>query len=220
MNQETTVVEEIRKKMREYDADTVCSLVYEALRKQIDPFEIIESLTDEIREMGDSLSRGALFLFDLVAAADVMNSAMKVLSPFIEGERASKFLGRFLIDTVEGDIHDIGKNIVVSFLMVSGFEVIDICRDQPVEEFVRKTKEFKPDIIGASALPSTTMIQQKKLIEALKKEGLRNKVKVMIGGAPTSQEWAEKIGANAYARNAVEAAKIATNLMTEKEGGR
>ena len=88
-----------------------------------------------------------------------------------------------------------------------------IGRDQPVEEFIRKTKELKPDIIGASALLSTTMIQQKKLVEALEKEGLRNRVKVMIGGAPVSREWAEKIGADAYARNAAEAAQTATRLM-------
>ncbi len=220
MNHETTVVEEIRKKMREYDTDTVCSLIREALRKQTDPSEIIEGLADEMREIGNRFNRGILFLFDLVAAADVMKSAMNALLPFMDDERVPKSLGRFLIGTVEGDIHDIGKNIVGSFLTASGFEVIDIGRDQAVEEFIRKTKEFKPDIIGASALLITTRIQQKKLIEALKKEGLRNRVKVMIGGAPTSREWAEKIGADAYARNAEKAAQIATKLMAAKEGGR
>lgn len=220
MNQETTVVEEIRKKMREYDTDTVCSLAREALRKQTDPSEIIEGLSDEMREIGNRFNKGTLFLFDLVAATDVMKSAMKILLPFMEDERVPKSLGRFLIGTVEGDIHDIGKNIVVSILTASGFEVIDIGRDQAVEEFIRKAKEFKPDIIGASAMLITTRIQQKKLIEALKKEGLRNRVKVMIGGAPISREWAEKIGADAYARNAAKAAQIATKLMAAKEGGR
>jgi len=220
MNQETTVVEEIRKKMREYDTDTVCSLVREALCKQTDPSEIIEGLANEMREIGDRFNRGILFLFDLVAAADVMKFAMNVLLPFMENERTPQSLGRVLIGTVEGDIHDIGKNIVVSFLTVSGFEVIDIGRDQAVEEFIRKAKELKPDIIGASAMLITTRIQQKKLIEALKKEELRNRVKVMIGGAPTSREWAEKIGADAYARNAAKAAQIATKLIATKEDGR
>lgn len=219
MNQETTMVEKIRKKMREYDTETVCNLIKQALRKQFDPIEILEGLANEIREIGEGFNRGTLFLFDLVAAADTMNSAMKVILPFIEGEKAAKSVGRFLIGTVEGDIHDIGKNIVASFLMASGFEVIDIGRDQPVKEFIRKARKFKPDIVGASALLSTTMVQQKELIKALKKEGLRNKIKVMIGGAPTSREWAEKIGADAYARNAVDAARIAAKLMEVKEGG-
>jgi 5-methyltetrahydrofolate--homocysteine methyltransferase len=143
-----------------------------------------------------------------------MKQALKVLEPAIlKSTREKKTLGKVLIGTVEGDIHDIGKNIVGTLLMVAGFEVIDIGVDVPTEKFVEKIKEAKPEIVGMSALMTTTMAKMADVIEALKREGLREKVKVIIGGAPTSKKWAEEIGADAHGGDAIEAVEIAKKLV-------
>jgi len=141
---------------------------------------------------------------ELILAADAMKAGTAVCEAALP-KGTIKEKKKVVIGTVEGDIHDIGKSIVASFLAANGFEVHDIGRDAPAEKFVETAREAKADVVGASALLTTTMEQQKKIVEALKEAGLRDKVKIIVGGAPTSQEWAEQIGADAYAENAAEA---------------
>ena len=140
-------------------------------------------------------------------AGEVMKEGMKVLEPYLRGSEIRK-IGKVVIGTVRGDLHDIGKNIVATLLSAAGFEVIDLGVDVPPEKFVEAVKEHNPDIIGMSALLTTTMIEMENVIKALKEAGLRNRVKIIIGGAPITREFAEKIGADAAARDAVEGVNI------------
>ena len=122
-------------------------------------------------------------------------------------------MGKVIIGTIEGDIHDIGKSLVSAMLTVAGFEVVDLGSDVPVEVFIEKTREVKPQVIGMSALMTTTMLRMQKVIEVLEKEGLRKNVKVIVGGAPTSKEWADKIGADGHGGDAMEAVEVMKNLV-------
>jgi len=167
------------------------------LEKGIDPLQVItEGLTKGVREVGRRFGEGDAYLVDLVMAAKAMNAGMAVLVPKMkEMKKARETLGKVIIGTVKGDIHSIGKDIVASLLEVEGFQVTNLGVDVPVETFVEKTREEKPDIVGLSALVTSTMPVQKEIVDSLKKEGLRNKVKVIIGGAPTTELWAKQIGA-------------------------
>lgn len=198
-----------------YDPEAAVKAAEEALQKGVDPVEAVEEgLAKGVRIVGERFGAGEAFLTELVIAAEAMKQALKVLEPAIlKSAREKKTLGKVLIGTVEGDIHDIGKNIVSTLLMVAGFEVIDIGVDVPAQKFVEKVKEAKPEIVGLSALMTTTMAKMADVIEALKREGLREKVKVIIGGAPTSKKWAEKIGADGYGGDAMEAVEIAKKLV-------
>ncbi|MEM2440538.1 MAG: corrinoid protein [Candidatus Bathyarchaeia archaeon] len=198
-----------------YDPETAVNAAKEALQKGIDPIEAIEEgLAKGVRIVGERFGAGEAFLAELVIAAEAMKQALKVLEPAIlKSAKEKKTLGKVLIGTVEGDIHDIGKNIVSTLLMVAGFEVIDIGVDVSAEKFIEKVKEVKPDIVGMSALMTTTMVKMVDVIEALKREGLREKVKIIIGGAPTSKKWADEIGADGHGADAMEAVKIAKKLV-------
>jgi len=148
-------------------------------------------------------------------AASAMKAAVELLEPHISVEMKEKAsAGKIIIGTVEGDIHDIGKTIVSTLLAANGFEVIDLGTEVPASKFIEKIKELKPDIVGLSALLTTTMPKMQEVIEALEKEDLRDSVKVMIGGAPVTQEFADKIGADGYAKDAEEAIKWAKELAS------
>jgi len=121
--------------------------------------------------------------------------------------------GRIVIGTVEGDIHSLGKNLVITMLRIAGFEVIDLGVDVPCEKFIQAIKEYKPDVLGMSALMTTTMINQRKVIEELKRRGLRGEVKIIVGGAPVTEDWAREIDADAYARDAFEAVRKISELI-------
>lgn len=215
MNNEQIILNRLRDAILNYDADAAVEAAKEALNKGIDPIKAIEEgLVRGLRIVGERFSVGEAFLAELIAAAEAMKQAMGVLEPAIlKSSRERRILGKVIIGTVEGDIHDIGKNIVSTMLMVSGFEVIDLGVNVPTQKFIEKVRELKPDILGMSALMTTTMTKMAEVIEALKKEGLRDKVKVIVGGAPTSREWAEEIGADGYGANALEAVEIAKRLL-------
>ncbi|MBA7687552.1 Methionine synthase [subsurface metagenome] len=170
----------------------------------IAPATIInEGFVPGITKVGDLFDRGQIFLPELMLAAEAMKAGSAIcIAALPAAEVQAK--KKVVIGTVEGDVHDIGKSIVVSFLLANGFEVYDIGRDVAIEKFVEKTREVGADVVGASALLTTTMQNQRTVIEELKKAGLRDKVKVIIGGAPVSQPWADRIGADAYAENAVD----------------
>lgn len=213
------LVNELREAILSYDTDTLISAVRKNLEKGVNALDIVNALTVVLREVGDKFQAGDLFLAELVAIAENVKTAIsETLEPELKkigGERKS--LGKVVIGTVHGDIHDIGKNIVASMLFAAGFEVHDLGKDVPVEEFIKKVKEVNANIIAMSALLSTTLPVQREVIEMLDKEGLKEKVKVMVGGAPVTKEWAEEIGADGYGEDAIEAVKVAKTLAGVKE---
>jgi trimethylamine corrinoid protein len=180
------------------------ALARQALELNLDPLQVInEGYVVGIKQVGDMFECGELFLPELIQAAEAVKKATELLNSSIAGG-AEKVKGNVLIATVEGDIHDIGKAIVVSLLVANGFNVLDLGRDVPTLDIIARAEEFKADVIGTSALLTTTMVKQKELEEALVKEGLKSKYKTIVGGAPVTVRWAEKIGADAYAENAGE----------------
>ncbi len=191
------------------------ALAHQALEAKLDPLEVInEGFVVGIKQVGDMFECGELFLPELIQAAEAVKKATLILNEAITGE-AKKDKGRVLIATVEGDIHDIGKAIVVSLLVANGFEVVDMGRDVPTKDIIAKAEEFGADVIGTSALLTTTMVKQKELEEALVKEGLKSKYKTIVGGAPVTVRWAEKIGADAYAENAGEGVNKIIELINK-----
>ncbi|RLI15137.1 hypothetical protein DRO49_05650 [Candidatus Bathyarchaeota archaeon] len=214
--------EELLKRMEEavkaYDEEEARRLAEEAVRMGVDPVEALEQgLAKGLREVGDRFGRGEAFITELIAAAQAMEAGAEILNREIERRGAAReSVGRFLIGTVEGDIHSIGKNIVATMLKAAGFEVIDIGVDVPTQTFVEKVKELKPDILGLSALMTTTMVKQKEVIEALKEAGLRDQVKIIIGGAPVTEEWAREIGADAVGLDAASAVETSLRLIGAK----
>jgi corrinoid protein of di/trimethylamine methyltransferase len=197
--------------------ESATSAAIEVVKAKVDPLKAIEDgLTQGIKEVGDKFGKGEIFLPELVMAAESMKKALEILEPELKKEKKErKTLGRVLLGTVAGDIHSIGKTIVAAMLSANGFDVYDLGTDVSPENFVAKVKELKPDILGLSALLTTTLPEQRVVIEILKKEGLRDKVKVIIGGAPASKEWAEEIGADGYGADAMEAVKVAKKLIVK-----
>ncbi|MCQ1536667.1 dimethylamine corrinoid protein 3 [Methanosarcina sp. KYL-1] len=180
----------------------------------LDPSEIIEKgLAAGMNEVGVLFERGKLFLPHVMMAADAMTAGVSSLKGLMPEGAADSKTGIIVNGTVEGDVHDIGKSIVSTMLQSSGFEVHDIGRDVPVRNFIEKAKEVNANMIGLSALMTTTLQGQREVIELLKEEGMRDRVKVMIGGAPATQAWADKIGADCYAENASEAVAKAKELL-------
>jgi len=185
------------------------AIANEVLEKGLDPLEVITTgYTVGIIKVGDLFERGRLFLPELIQCAEVMKNATAILNNAIstdeEGSCSKQVKGRVLIATVEGDVHDIGKGIVCSILAANGLEVTDMGRDVPAEKIVEKAEEIKADVIGTSALLTTTMIRQKDLEEILVEKGVRKKYITVVGGAPVTIGWAKKIGADIYAENAVD----------------
>ena len=198
------------------DDELVGEIVDQAIAAGLSPLSIInDGLTRGIDVVGANFSAGKFFLPDLLIGAKAMDVGIKKLEPLMAGANRV-FLGTVLMGTVQGDLHEIGKNIVIMMLKTAGFEVVDLGIDVPSKAFVEKTREIKPDIIGISALLTTTVARQKEIIELLEEEGLRKGVKIMIGGAPINQAWAEKIGADGYAEDATVAVDVAKGFVAEK----
>jgi len=202
-----------------YEVEDAVRAAKEALEAGVDPVGAIENgLARGLRIVGDKFGAGEVFLPELMIAVEAMKQAMAVLEPAIAGRAIKqKPKGKVLIGTMEGDIHDIGKSIVSAMLTVAGFEVIDLGVDVPVEKFIAKAREVQPDFIGLSSLMTTTMLGMENVVKALAKEDLRKKVKVIIGGAPTSSEWAEQIGADGHAGDAMEAVEVTERLLRTRE---
>jgi corrinoid protein of di/trimethylamine methyltransferase len=208
------ILEQLKKMVTDFDIDNAESTANEAIEQGVDPLKAAEALTEGIREVGDKFGTGELFLPDLVCASEVVKQALPVISAEIEKQgKQIKSLGKVVIGTVFGDIHSIGKSMVATLLFASGFEVIDLGVNVKGEEFLKAAKEQTPDIIAMSALLTTTMMEQKSVIEGLKKENIRNKVRVIVGGSPINQEFAENIGADGYGATAPEGVKLARSLL-------
>jgi corrinoid protein of di/trimethylamine methyltransferase len=189
-------------------------LARQALDQGLDPLTCInEGLTPGIDRVGDLFASEEYFLPDLIIGGEAMKAALAVLEPALTGNQEREVLGRVVLGTVEGDLHEIGKTLVGTMLAANGFHVTDIGIDKPAAEFVAAVKETNATLVGASALLTTTVPEQQKIIEALEEAGLRDEVKVMVGGAPVTQSWADDIGADGYAENAIAAVAVAKKLV-------
>jgi len=207
-------IDKLRKAIAIYNRELAIKSVKKLILEKVDPLKIIESMTEVIKLVGDSYSEDKLFLPDLVGASDAMSAAMPIVEEVIKKTGAKiKSMGNIVLGTVFGDIHSIGKIMVGTMLIAEGFTVYDIGINVSAEKFIEAVKKFKPDILAMSALLTTTANEQKRVISTLDKEGLRKKVKVMVGGGAVTKEFAENIGADGYDPTAPGAAKLARRLI-------
>ena len=197
--------------------DAVKAAVEKAMNEGIGAAEIVEKgLASGVNEVGILFENGSLFLSHLVIAVDAMERGIRILEADLPATDSGRKPGVIVNGTVEGDAHDIGKIIVSGMLRASGFTVYDLGRNVPLQDFIDKAKETNADLISMSALTTISLNRQQELINMLKEQGLRDKVKVMVGGAPATQEWADRIGADCYAKNAAEAVEKVRRLLLLK----
>lgn len=197
------------------EKDEAVELAKTSIEEGLDPRETIEEgFAPGINKVGDLWEEGEYFLPELVMSAETMKAAIEVLKPELEKKNENApSLGIVVIGTIEGDIHDIGKTLVASLLSAAGFTVIDLGCDVPVDRFIEEAEKNNADIIGMSALLTTTMTGQKKLLDRLVEKGIRDKFKVLVGGAPVSKKWGREIGADDAPTNAMDAVRIAKMLV-------
>ena len=206
----------IRDAIVNLDIDNIGRLCEEAVKAGVPAYEVVmNGMAKGMEIVGEKYERNEYFLAELIMAGETMKEGMKVLEPYLKAGELKK-IGKVVIGTVRGDLHDIGKNIVATLLSAAGFEVVDLGVDVSPEKFVEAVKENNPDIVGMSALLTTTMVEMEEVIKALKESGLRDKVKVIIGGAPITEEFAKKIGADAAAKDAVEGVNICKSWVARK----
>ena len=210
----TDVLEELKKAILTYNREGAASWARKAVQEKIDPVEALDVMTVAIRQIGDGFGKGELWLPDLVGAAAAMTSAMPIIEEEIKRVGAKReSVGTVVIGTVYGDIHTIGKTMVATMLTADGFAVNDLGINVTAESFVQGIAENKADILAMSALMTTTAPEQRKVIETLKREGLRDKVKIMVGGGAITQDFADSIGADGYDPIAPGAVKLARRLV-------
>ncbi len=196
------------------EAEKLKELIQKALAGKVPAMEIIEkALRPAMEEVGQKFETLEIFLPEMIMAADAMSAGVELLRPSLAAAGGEKKVGRIVLGTVSGDVHRIGKDIVRIMLEGAGFDVTDAGHDVPDDTFIAKVKELKPDILGLSALMTTTMQNIPRVIEALKAEGLRGKVKVIVGGAPVLPDWAKQIGSDGYGENAVQAVSVSKKLV-------
>jgi corrinoid protein of di/trimethylamine methyltransferase len=201
----------------EGDPDATIDFTKKALEAGLEPMSIIrDGLMPGMNIVGEKFASGEYFLPDLIIAADGMQKAMDLLEPELRARQQTlETAGIVVLGTVKGDIHEIGKSLVGTMLSANGFKVHDLGVDVPTQNFIDKLKEVNADIIGLSALLTTTMTVQKEVIQALTEAGLRDKVKVLVGGAPVTRSWTDEIGADGYAEDAMGAVQVARKLMNK-----
>jgi corrinoid protein of di/trimethylamine methyltransferase len=219
MMQESDMSEELFKQMAEAvihgDDDEAAALAQQVLDQGIDPLDAInKGFTAGMDVVGELYSSGEYFLPDLILGGEAMKAALGILEPALKAAgQERQVLGKVVLGTVKGDIHEIGKSLVGSMLSANGFEVYDVGIDVEAEEFVVKAREHSADIVALSALLTTTMLHQRDVIEHLAEAGLRDRVKVMVGGSPVTQGWADQIGADGFAEDAAASVVVAKRLM-------
>ncbi len=207
------ILEEISTAVVDGHLDRIDALTKEALSDGLSAQEILDNgLTTGMEHVGAEFKVGNMFVPDVLRSARVMQRALDILQPLLT-EAGAQRVGKVLLGTVQGDLHDIGKNLVGIMCQGAGFEVKDLGRDVPPEAFVEGVKTFEPDIVGMSALLTTTMRAMEHTIKALEEAGLRDRVKIMVGGVPVTQAFADRIGADGYASNAASAAELAKRLV-------
>jgi methanogenic corrinoid protein MtbC1 len=184
---------------------------------KISPHTIMDELSAGLKELGDMFASGKCFIPELIRGGEIFFKALEMVRPAFEADNSElRKIGTFLIGTVKGDLHDLGKNLTAITLMTAGFEVIDLGKDVPSERFVKVVEKLKPDILGLSALLTTTTEQQQVVIDALKAANLRNRVKIIVGGAPVNQKWADHIGADAFGADAIDGLRKAKALLKKE----
>jgi corrinoid protein of di/trimethylamine methyltransferase len=205
----------LRDSVIEGEAEQVQELCRTALAEGLEPMRIIdEALVPAIGEVGSGFERGIFFLPDLVLCGEAMQAGTDIVQKaLLEAGGHIQSRGTVVMGTVEGDIHEIGKNIVITMLRVNGFTVHDLGVDVPVSRFLAAVRDLRADIVGLSALLTTTVKRQKEIIDSLREAGLAGQVKVLVGGAPITPEWAQSIGADGYGHNAIAAVEEARRLM-------
>ena len=195
------------------DAAKAAELAKRGLDEGIEPLRLLDQgFVPGINEVGELFSKGKLFIPMLIKSAIAMEKATEIINAAIPKEEEVA-QGRVVLGTVQGDVHDIGKTIVVALFKANGFEVLDLGRDVPNDKIIEEAEKFGADVIGTSTLLTTTMVLQKELEEELKRAGLRDKYKTIIGGAPVTQRWADRIGADAYAHDASDGVKKLKELL-------
>ncbi|HSK88420.1 MAG TPA: corrinoid protein [Anaerolineales bacterium] len=213
------MTEELYKEMAQSiidgEAEQAVALAQKSIELQMHPLDTItKGFVVGVNYIGDQFGKGEAFLPELVMAGEAMKAAIAVLEPeLIKLGEAREVMGRVVLATVEGDSHEIGKTLVGTMLSASGFEVFDIGVDAPAEKIIGKALEVDANLIGMSALLTTTMVRQREVIEELDKEGLRPRIKVLVGGAPITKDWADKIKADGTSEDAIGAVKLAKQLL-------
>ena len=208
------ILNSLKKAILEYDEAEAANCARKVVEEGIDPVEAMNAMTVAIRQVGDGFGSGELFLPDLVGAADAMSAATPILEEEINRSGASReSLGIIVIGTVYGDIHTIGKTMVATLLSAEGFQVIDLGINVTAEGFIEGVKKHNANILAMSALLTTTAPEQRKVIDRLNKEGIRDKVKVIVGGGAITQEFADSIGADGYDPTAPGSVKLARKLI-------
>ncbi len=217
MPNEEEILARLRDAIVNLDIEAVQKAAKDALETGIPAYKaVIDGMAKGMEIVGQKYEEGEYFLAELIMAGETMKEGMAILEPHLKAGDI-KMAGKVVIGTVRGDLHDIGKNVVVTLLKAANFDVIDLGVDVSTEQFIEAVKQHNPDIVAMSALLTTTMIEMESVIEGLKKSGLRDKVKVIIGGAPITPEYAEKIGADAAAKDAVEGVRICSEWMKAKQ---
>lgn len=199
----------------ECNKDACICLIQDGLNKKVDPMDILEKgLNKGIQQVGDDFGSGKCFLPELIAAADIMQTGVAIIDEKIKaGGKSRKSLGRIVIGTVKGDIHDIGKSVVAAVLQANGYDVVDLGVDVEDSEFVRAAQEHNADCVALSTLLTVTIQNMGSIIRKLKEAGMRNNVKVIVGGAPVTQEFADEIGADAFGHDAADAVRKMKMLL-------
>ena len=197
------------------DSEIAIFLAKQAVQNGVDPLDAISrGFVLGVNQVGENFACGQAFLPELVMAGEAMKAAVATLEPEMQRRGTTRqVLGKVVLATVEGDIHEIGKTLVGTMLSASGFQVYDLGVDVPAKKIIEKVKEVDADLVGLSALLTTTMVKQKEVINELDKLGLRNKVKVIVGGAPVTRDWVQKIEADGYSEDAVGAVGLAKRLV-------
>lgn len=197
------------------DSDVAVELAMQAIAQGTDPLEAISNgFVVGVNKVGEAFSIGEVYLPELVMAGKAMKAAIATLEPEMKKRGSERqILGKVVLATVEGDVHEIGKSLVGTMLSVSGFQVFDLGVDVPTAKIVEKATEVNANIVAMSALLTTTMVKQREVIEALEKVGIRRSVKVMVGGAPVTRDWVQKIGADGYSEDAIGAVEVARHVI-------
>lgn len=212
-----STLDELVLAVQDGDAARAGELARAALEEGSDVKGVVDRLSAGMREVGDRFGSGEIFLPELMLAARAMQSAMGVLQPrLLESASATVKRGVIVIGTVKGDVHEIGKDIAITMLRAAGFEVHDLGRDVNALDFVKRAEEVRADVIGASALMTTTMPAQKELVDILVAKGLRDKYHVILGGAPVTSEWVAEAGADSWGEDAGTAVRILEQVMSDK----
>jgi corrinoid protein of di/trimethylamine methyltransferase len=212
---QTMAFEELCSAVETGDQDKSKVLAQKLVDGGSDPLKIIEALTGVMDRIGERFARLEIFLPEMMMAGEAMSAVVKILTPHLKAGSAGQSRGKVLIGTVKGDLHEIGKNIVKLMLEAGFYEVKDLGVDADPVSFIKEAESFEADVIGASSLMTTTMPHQKEIIDILKDQGKRDRYKIVIGGAPTTVEWAEEIGADLYAPDAGSAPKLLGMLLAK-----